>query len=620
MPDFMGFAKSEVEGSIPTRFEMIVNHFGDRQAVKSKKHALTYQQLNQSANQLAHAIVDKCGNGEEPIVLICDHDTSVIIGLLGILKAGKAYAPLDHNMPIARLNYVLADLEARLIVTDNKNLALAEQLASDAVMILNVDNIDASYAKENLNLAIAPTTLSSILYTSGSTGKPKGVMRDHRLILHRVYIDTNDFQINASDRIALVTSTAFASSTANTFNPLLNGGTLYLVNIIEAGLNWFTTWLVTEKITIARLPIILFQQWLETLTAADQFPDLRYLSPSGKFYKKEIEKARKHISNHCCLTQQFAATEVTLLTRLLINHDTEITSNTVSVGYAIEGQEVFLVDESRARIGFNEIGEIAVKSRYISLGYWHNPELTQQKFLPSPDGSDERIYFTGDLGRMQPDGCLEWIERKDFMVKIRGYRIEPSEIEGVLLEVEEIKQAAVVAVSDPTGEQHLAAYIVPIEGSTPRIKMIRTFLAEKLPSYLIPSKFMILASLPITLNSKLDRSKLPPIDWSRPELDISLIAPRNPLEVEILEIWQSVLQLDQIGVNDNFVELGGNSIQAMQIVARVLNNFHVTISPSILLQSSTVAMMATTITQAQSEIMTDQELEAMLAEIEQLPE
>lgn len=613
----IGFSKVEVEASIPERFEKIVNHFGDRQAVRGKNNILTYKELNQAANQLARAILDKRGQGIEPIILICDHDVSVIIGLMGILKAGKAYVSLNSDTPVPRLNYILEDLEAKLIITDSQNLTLSKQLAEGSVSIMNVDDIDQNY--KNLNIAIAPNSLCTIAYTSGSIGQPKGVMRDHRMILHRVYIDTNDLQIEAGDRFTMLTSSAFTSSTSDIFNPLLNGGTLCLGSIVEQGLNWLTQWLIEEKITILCLPTILFQQWLETLTTKDRFPDLRYILPGGKFYKKDIEKITRHISDRCCVIQKLASSETSLITRLVISSPSEIEGSNVPVGYAVEGKDVFLVDDSGKRLGFNQIGEITVKSRYISQGYWRNPELTNKKFLPTTDGSDEHIYLTGDLGRMQPDGCLEWIQRKDLMIKIRGYRVEPSEIEGALLDIEGIRQTVVVGVSDLSGETCLAAYIVPKQGFIPKIKLIRAALADRLPNYMIPSRFMALEALPTTINSKVDRSRLPPLDWSFAELDNSFMPPTNSLETEVLEIWQSVLQITQIGIDDDFIELGGTSIQAMQIVARVFDTFHTNLSPNILLTSSTVAKMADMILESQitlTENINAAELEAILQEIE----
>ncbi len=617
MNNFIKFEKNTVQSSIPARFEIIADYFSDRQAVKSQNHALTYRELNHLANQLAHAILEQRSQGEEPIILLCDHDVFVMIGILGILKTGKAYVPLNPNTPLIKLTQILVHIEPSLIVTDNKNLSLAQQLSQDSKKILNINQIDTSYCQNNLGLDISPTTLFSIYYTSGSTGQPKGVMRDHRMMLHRTYLETNNYSVNANDCIAQLTSSAFSASTTRIFSALLNGGTLCLGNVVEGGLSWLSTWLIKEKITVLSLPVMLFQQWLETLTLEDKFPYIRYLKPGGEFYQKNVEKARKHLSDNCFLVQELSSTEISGATQFIIDNKREITGNIVPVGYALEDKEIFLLDEKREKIGFNEVGEIAVKSRYLALGYWRNPELTQQKFLPSPDGSDERIYLTGDLGRMQPDGCLEWLGRKDFMVKIRGYRVEPSEVEGELLAINGIEQAVVVAVQDSTGEQHLAAYIVPSKTEVPEIKTIRTWLKERLSSYLIPSKFIFLEYLPTNLNGKIDRSKLPPIDWHRPELSNPFVSPTTSLESEILAIWKSVLPLERIGINDNFIELGGNSIQAMQIMARVLDALGINLSPSILLESSTVAIMSTKILQYQAEMITDGELEAILAELEQ---
>jgi len=269
-------------------------------------------------------------------------------------------------------------------------------------------------------------------------------------------------------------------------------------------------------------------------------------------------------------------------------------------------------------VGSGDIGEIAVKSCYLSPGYWRRPDLTELAFLPDPEGGSERIYRTGDLGRMLPDGLLQHLGRKDFQVKVRGYRVEISEIELILLDFPAVKEAVVVAREDRPGDQRLVAYLVQNQQSVPTVSGLRRFLNEKLPEYMIPSAFVLLDALPLTPNGKVNRLALPPPGNARPEMDNPFVAPGTPIEVELAKMWAEVLSLDEVGIHDNFFDLGGHSLLATQVISRVINTFKVELPIKSLFESPTVADMAVVITENMAKKVGDEELALMLAELESL--
>ena len=272
----------------------------------------------------------------------------------------------------------------------------------------------------------------------------------------------------------------------------------------------------------------------------------------------------------------------------------------VPVGYAIEDMEVSLLDEEGQKVDFCRVGEIAVKSRYLSPGYWRRADLTRDKFLPGPDRGDKVTFLTGDLGRMLPDGCLYHLGRKDFQVKIRGHRIEVTEIELALLSLPSIKEAVVTASEDQPSDQRLVAYLVLNGRPASSVSKLRTFLKDRLPDYMVPSAFVFLDALPLAPNGKLDREALPAPDWSRPDLKRSFVAPRNSLEQLLASIWTEVLKLEQIGVYDNFFELGGHSLLATQVISRVRETFQVEVPLRTLFEMPTIEELAEVIIQSQA--------------------
>ena len=593
---FIEFKKEETEQSIPDRFEEQVRRYPGRLAVKTASQELTYDELNKAANRVARQILTRDDRGNEPVALLFTQGIAGITAILGVLKAGRAYVSLDPVLPTARLTYILRDSQAALIIASNQNLAFARELAQNHQALINIDELNSKPAVDNPGLGVAPDSPAYVMYTSGSTGQQKGIVQTHLNVLHAVMNHTNGFHICSDDRLTLLYSPAGISGVKDTLSALLNGASLHPWNINEQGLGGLALWLIGEGVTIYRSAATVFRGFVATLAGGENFSAIRLVYLGNEpVHTRDVDLFKQHFSPDCILADGLGSTETQAFRLHYIDHDTQISGSLVPPGYATEDFEVLLLDEHGNEVGVGQIGEIAVKSRYLSPGYWQRPDLTQAAFLPGPEGGNQRIYLTGDLGRMSPDGCLEHLGRKDFQVKIRGYRVEVGEIEHPLLEMDEITGAYVMQREDQSGNPRLVAYLVSDRHPVPTAFQIRKFLKEKLPDYMVPSAYVLLDSLPTLPNGKVDRQALPAPGTARPELEIPFAPPRTPLEESMVEIWQEVLGLDRVGIHDNFLELGGNSLLAGQVISRVIGIFRVELPLRSLFEAPTVADMAVAI-------------------------
>jgi amino acid adenylation domain-containing protein len=401
---FVEFGKEEVEQSVPYRFEQQVSKCPGQIAVKTGNKELTYDALNRASNRVARAILAQHGEAEEPIALLLGNGISMITSILAVLKTGKICVPIDPQYPTSRIAHMLADSQAGLIVTNPKYLSSARELAQDKCQLINIDKNQTNHSTKNLGLSKLPDISASIIYTSGSTGEPKGIVHSHRSLLHTTLNYTNAFHICQEDRLILLHSCSFSAGICDIFSCLLNGATLYPWDVKEEGLTGLAHWLMQEQITICHWIPTPFRHFADTLTGKERFPHLRLIIlGSETVSKQDIELYKKHFSPNCILVNRLGTSETTIFRHYFIDQETQV-NDIVPIGYAVENKEVLLLDENKNEVGFNSVGEIAVRSQYIALGYWRKPELTYAAFLPDPDGGGKRIYLTGNLGRMRPDG------------------------------------------------------------------------------------------------------------------------------------------------------------------------------------------------------------------------
>lgn len=611
---FILFPFEEIEQSLHGRFEKQVQQHPDRPAIVHNGETLSYDQLNRFANRLARWISQKFPDPqpEQSVSLLLGHDAQAIAGMLASLKSGKIFVTLDPGYPQERLTDMLDDSRASLIVTNSLHLPFAEKLREGIkreIEIINLDQLDPSLADDNLSLPIDPGRIAYIVYTSGSMGRPKGVTQSHRNVLHFIRNYTNSLHLYAADRLSLIPSFSFSAAMMDVFGALLNGASLYPFDVTSDGLDNLATWLINNEITVYHSVPTIFRHFLSALKDEITFPHLRLIDFGGEpVSRQHIKLYQKHFPENCLLVNGLGATELNVIRQFVLDHNTDFIGDSVPVGYEVPDTKIYLLDESGNEVGYNHPGEIVIESRYLSPGYWQMPDQTQAAFKHTPDGL--RRYYTGDLGRFRPDGCLEHYGRKDLQVKIRGVRIEPAEIEAALLEQDAIKEAVVIAADNPTGEKVLIAYLV---AKSPEFVLsvdeLGNNLLEKLPSSMLPSEFVWLKAMPLTTTGKIDRRALPTAarlgsENADPlallEKTSEYVAPRTPTEIALAKMWAEVLRVEQVGIYQRFSELGGDSLIAAQLVARSRSLFQVPLPFRVLFRMQTIVEVAKYLDEAQA--------------------
>ncbi|HLF04846.1 MAG TPA: AMP-binding protein, partial [Dehalococcoidia bacterium] len=570
-------------------------------------------------NCLAQAILAQRGSGSEPVALLLEHNASALVALLGVLKAGKFFVALDPSAPPARIASILGDSQASLMVTSTRLQSLAGEVEPAGCQQMNLDQLSPGPQAADPGLSRSPDSLAAIIYTSGSTGQPKGVIQSHRTLLHRFVSEANRFCFDAEDKLTMFHTLSTVAAMAHVLGGLLTGAALFPFDIRKKGVATVTDWLLQEGVTNFHSTPSLFRRWVDTLTGSEKFPQLRGIRLGGEATTpQDVALFKKHFTPGCILYVGLGGTESGTVSSYFFDQDSEVPSDRLPLGYPEEGVEVLLLDGDGQEVGFDRAGEIAVRSRYLSPGYWRKPELTQDRFRPDPQGGDARVYLTGDLGLRRPDGCLFHLGRKDYQVKIRGYRVELAEVELALHSIPDVKEAAVMAREDNLGTPRLVAYVVPGKKPGPTVTALRRALAEKLPSYMVPAAFVTLEALPLLPNGKMDRRALPPPENTRPQVETPFLAPRTPVEEELAGVWAQVLGLDQVGIDDNFLELGGDSLLAAQVISRVIRDFKVHLPLHALFAAPTVAQMAVVVAQRQANQASPEDVERLLAELEAL--
>jgi len=594
------------------KFEEQVEKLSGKPAVITESRQLTFRELNRLANRAAHKILEYDSipgktSGSAAAALLFEHSAAMIIGVIGALKAGKIYVPLDINYPEKRLIYMLTNSEARLVLTNNANLALAENLVKNVgnnIGIINVDTLEEEgpLSDENVKREPPGQRLAYILYTSGSTGKPKGVVQDHENVWYYTRNWIQRFSLGPADRMTLFTVFSHDGAGQDMFGALLSGAALYPYNILNrttiAGLS---DWLTREKITIWHSVPTLYRYFIHTLkhqnTGSGLFPDLRFILLGGEQIREHDLIMFQRFFPHSQLANVYGQTESSVDSIWLVEPGQTI--HRVLLGEPLDKTRIFLKDIDGEIVDDIGSGEIYISSPHLAPGYWKDEENTARVFHRDPDMG--QVYRTGDLGRRLGDGTIEFMGRKDTQLKIRGFRVETAEIENLLLKYEGIKEAVVAARVDEKedAQVHLCAYIVPEPtriktgtGAVFPVSTLRSYLAGELPEYMIPSYFVEIETLPLTPNGKLDRKLLPPPEPLRPRLEVTFVAPQTSLEKTISAVWQEILHLEKVGIDDNFFDLGGTSFDILKIISHLHEVLHMDIPVVSIFRHPTIRLLS----------------------------
>ncbi|MDZ7955198.1 amino acid adenylation domain-containing protein [Nostoc sp. DedQUE09] len=576
-------------------FEKKVQQYPDSIAVNFANEQLTYQELNTRSNKLAHHL-QKIGVGSEVLVGICiSQSIEMIVGLLGILKAGGAYVPLDPSYPQERLNFMLEDAQVSVLLTQ-KNLFKHFEYFSKPIISIDKDwEIITQEKEDNLKSDLNSDNLAYIIYTSGSTGKPKGVAVPHKAV-NRLVCDTNYIKLLPSDKVAQASNASFDAATFEIWGALLNGAQLVGVSKdVTLSPHEFALQLREKGINILFLTTALFQQIARNVPQA--FTTLKYLLFGGeavdtRWVKKILKNgAPKH------LIHVYGPTENTTFSSYYYVQEFS-SATSLPIGRPITNTQIYILDPHLQLVPIGVTGELYMGGEGLAREYLNRPELTTKHFIPHPFSNNPktRLYKTGDLARYLPDGNIEFLGRIDNQVKIRGFRIELSEIEAVLNQHPAVRETVVIVGEDVPDDKYLVAYVVfnqeqiAMQEVQAFASLLRQFLKEKLPEYMVPSAYVILESLPLTHNGKVDRRALPmPDTISFNNQDY--VAPRSQVEELLAQIWAKVLGKEQVGVHDNFFELGGHSLLATVLTSRIRDTFQIDLPVSNLFEAPTIEQL-----------------------------
>ncbi|HEX8149381.1 MAG TPA: amino acid adenylation domain-containing protein [Pyrinomonadaceae bacterium] len=584
------FAPEEVEQSVASRFESQAAKHGDRVAVRTPAGALTYRELNGAANRCARQIL-ALPAAIERVALLFQHDASMVAAVLGALKAGRTYVPVDPSNPAQRNAFIVDDAQVGAVVTDRANRRLADDLASGARVVIEAEEGTSSADDaSNPRAHVSPDAPAYILYTSGSTGRPKGVVQSHRNVLHHIRCYVNGLHICPDDRLTLFSSYSFDAAVMDIFGALLSGASLHPYSVREEGVGGLASWLARNEITVYHSTPTVYRYFTASLGGGEELPHLRLIVLGGEeAHRRDFELYKRHFAPHCIFINGLGPTESTLGLQLFLDKRAELERPSVPVGHPVEQTEVLLLDEAGRPATLYGPGEIAIRSPHLALGYWRRPALTAESFRPDPEGGPRRVYRTGDLGRVLPDGSIEYLGRRDSQVKIRGFRVELGEVEALLNSHAAVRESAVVALGNARGEKRLAAYLVARAAPRPSAEELRGFLKEFLPDHMAPTSFVWLDELPLTPSGKIDRLSLPPLQAAQGD---GFAGPRTPSERAVADIWAQVLGLERVGLYDNFFDLGGHSLLATQIVSRIREALRVQVPLRSLFESPNVAGLA----------------------------
>jgi len=584
-PDFVPFSTESIVQGIHQRFEEQVQLHPQNLAIKTREAAYTYAQTNGHANSIAQAILSAAGMRLGRVAILLPNTPEVIVNILAVLKAHKTYVPLDPAFPPERLKIMLEDAEPTVLLTDERHMQLAEQLAGRGVRIIDTSCLTRHTDAPDPRVPCDPLEVAYILYTSGSTGRPKGIAFLHRNLLHTTMCLVNQLFFSPSDRVTWLHSASFAASVVDIYCCLTTGATLYPWDAKTQGFTGLAAWLTGEKVTTFQWIPSAFRQFLRTVSDDFVFSSIRIVvMASESLTVREVELFRRHFRVGSHLVNQVGTSESYNYRLYPVDHDIPIENANVAGGYPVsEDRQVLILDNDLHELPVGCEGEIGVKSDYMSAGYWHDPVLTSRKFV-TVGNDDTPVYLTGDLGRLEPDGCLIHLGRKDFQIKLRGYRVELAEVEHVLARATGVVDAAAWVVKNRLGDDQLVGYVLLGQGVQFDQQQIEKHMELHVPDYMVPRNYVVLDSFPVLPTGKVDRKGLPN-PFETKEFATGTAAPADrgdskapALSKRLSEIFRELLQVDEVGPASDFFRLGGDSLMAALLIYRIFQDFGVEVN------------------------------------------
>lgn len=586
---------SEQPQFIQELFNEQVKKYPHKVAVKCGEEKLTYEELSRQSNQLANWLREKQVGKSDPVVIIIEKSIETIISILGVLKAGAAFVPLDPKEPLERLTTIVSEISPRWIIMQEEYLDKVQSMSVQTtegqpqILLINsqqdytYDSSIYSFHELNSYLAQEPEIINNekdlcyIFYTSGSTGTPKGVMGCHKSLTHFIQWEISEFLVKESDKVSQFAAISFDACLRDIFVPLCSGGTVCLPSLeVVLDHQELVGWIEKEELSIIHCVPSIFRQLLVALESnpadpATLFPHLRYILMAGEVLEvKHVRKWMNMFGTRIKLVNLYGSTETTMIKMFHVVDKLPPEGKPIPIGKGMKGAVPLILNEHQKLCGIGKVGEIYIRSPFLALGYYKKEEQTKQVFIQNPLQLEqpELVYRTGDLGKYLSDGTVEYVGRHDHQVKIRGIRVELAEIESILLEHDGIHEIAVVDRKDDEGDYTLYAFFTGQDKL--KVEEIYDYCKAKLPTHMIPAQFKWLDKMPLLPNGKINRKLLSDMNIEHKLLDTrEYIEPNTETEKALVEIWREVLSIEKIGIKDNFFVLGGHSLLAMQVRARI---------------------------------------------------
>jgi amino acid adenylation domain-containing protein len=592
-------------------FEQQVEKDPDSVAVVFNEQRLTYRELNQRANQIAHYLRG-LGVGPDSLVGVClQRSPEMVAGLLGVWKAGGAYVPLDPSYPKERLAFMVSDAAVQVLLTEKRCEHLFSPAHSRTVRLDSDWPLIARESQSNPDSGATPSDLAYVMYTSGSTGTPKGAMILQSGLVNYLTWAIKTYGVKPGGSVPVHSSISFDLTVTSLYTPLLAGARVELLAEDAAAQSLLAALQRQKGRSLVKITPAHLELLSQQLTPDEVADMTNVFVIGGENLLAEKLRMWREFAPATRLINEYGPTETVVGCCVYEVQADDPRNGSVPIGRPIDNTQLYVLDSDLQPIPVGETGELYIGGAGVARGYWNRPELTEERFLPDPFSGEPgaRMYKSGDLARYRPDGILEYLGRADNQVKVRGYRIELGEIEATLASHPGVQSCAVLAREDEPGDRQLVGYVRPAKDQSLVPEELRTFLEQRLPAYMVPAHFVLLGSLPLTPNGKVDRKALPAPSNQSIAVTTTTVAPRTGTEKALAAIWAELLKVDAVGVDDNFFDLGGHSLMVFKALSRIRDVFAVDLPVQDFFENPTIAEIAKLLPDSEDSTVTVQRME-----------